>query len=125
MCVCEHVLFLFLSPDEEERFPRNISGTFILNVSFPTAIDVSTLSFFPSFSLSYKHHFHIQTMSFLTNTHTLTHTHTHTHTHTYTHTHMHVYIYNYKLDENILKTLIKRNIFHTDPDKKNKTYHKL
>ena len=27
-------------------------------------------------------------------------------------------IYNYKLDENILKTLIKRNILPTDPDKK-------
>ena len=26
--------------------------------------------------------------------------------------------YNYKLDEKILKTLIHRNIFHTDPNKK-------
>ena len=28
--------------------------------------------------------------------------------------------YNYKLDENILKTLIQRNILPTDPNKKNK-----
>ena len=32
--------------------------------------------------------------------------------------------YNYKLYENILETLIQRNIFPTDP-KKNKTYHIL
>ena len=33
--------------------------------------------------------------------------------------------YNYKLDENILKTLIKRNILPTDPNKKIKfiIYH--
>ena len=32
--------------------------------------------------------------------------------------------YNYELDENILKTLIQRNILPTDPNKKNKTYYK-
>ena len=31
-------------------------------------------------------------------------------------------LYNYKLDENNLKTLIKRNILLTDPNKKNRTY---
>ena len=36
--------------------------------------------------------------------------------------HMH---YNYKLDENILKTLIQRNILPTDPNKKKKDYHIL
>ena len=30
--------------------------------------------------------------------------------------------YNYKLDENILKALIQRNILPADPNK-NKTYH--
>ena len=33
--------------------------------------------------------------------------------------------YNYKLDENILKTLIQKNILPTDPNKKNKTNHIL
>ena len=33
--------------------------------------------------------------------------------------------YNYKLDENISKMLIKRNILPTDPNKKNKTHHIL
>ena len=30
--------------------------------------------------------------------------------------------YNYKLDENILKTLIQKNILPTDPNEKKKTY---
>ena len=30
---------------------------------------------------------------------------------------------NYELDENILKTLIKRNVFPPDSNKKNKSYH--
>ena len=33
--------------------------------------------------------------------------------------------YNYKLDENILKTLIQRNILPTEPNEKNKTYYIL
>ena len=33
--------------------------------------------------------------------------------------------YNYKLDENIFKTLIQKNILPTDPYKKNKSYHIL
>ena len=34
-------------------------------------------------------------------------------------------LYNYKLDENIFKMLIQRNITPTDPNKKIKTYHIL
>ena len=33
--------------------------------------------------------------------------------------------YNYKLDENILKTLIQRNILPTDHNKKNSSYTKI